>query len=113
MSRTVTAVVLSLLMPGLGQLYNREKGLGWAVIGVTTVLILVPSVWLVRQAAPFLQSADPLEIQTLMAKVVLENKHMLNLISFSFLGLWAYSITQAYFKAKEISETGPDGETKI
>ena len=98
------AVILSFLMPGLGQVYNREVAKGWGIVGATLVLFLVPSVWLVRQAAPMVQTADPVQIQAVMTQIVTANKQLLNIFTFTFLGVWAYSITQAYFKAKEISE---------
>ena len=106
------AVVLSFLMPGLGQVYNRESAKGWGIVGLTLVLFLVPSVWLVRQAAPIVQTSDPAQIQAVMTRIVTENKHALNLFTFTFLGVWAYSITQAYFKAKEISDRESGGESE-
>ena len=107
MSRVAIAVILSFICPGLGQFYNREPSKGWTITGITLILIVLPTVWLIRQISPAVQTADPMEIQDLLVKIVLENKHFLNLITFSFLGLWAYSITQAYFKAKEILEKEP------
>ena len=73
------------------------------IIALTTLLFMVPSLWLMRRAAPMLKDMDPLELQSVMGRIVLENKHSLNLVTFSFLGIWAYAITQAYFKARESS----------
>ncbi len=113
MSRPVMAVILSLLCPGLGQIYNREHKRGWALIALTTALFMVPSFWLMRSVAPILQGGmDPLEVQAAMGKVVQENKHPLNLFTFAFMGVWAYSIVQAYFKAKEIADSAePSGDS--
>ncbi len=52
-------------------------------------------------------------VQEAAMNVIGQDKHTLNLISFAFLGLWAYAITQAYFKAKELSAAEhPSDETE-
>ncbi len=103
MSRMAMAVILSFLCPGLGQIYNKEHGKGWLIIALMTVIFIVPSVWLMQSITPLTEGIDPLEIQSVMGKAVMENKHTLNMFTFAFLGLWAYSIVQAYFKAQEIA----------
>jgi TM2 domain-containing membrane protein YozV len=113
LSRVVMAVVLSFLCPGLGQIYNREHRKGWIIIILMMFVIIVPSFWLMQSVGPSLEGMDQLEIQSAMGKVVTDNRHTLNMVTFGFLGLWAYSITQAYFRAKEISRNeapAPDGE---
>ena len=109
MARTVTAVILSFLCPGLGQYYNRDYRKGSVILVLTTLLVLLPSIWIVRKVAPLVP--DPKKgtisqetIQSAAVQVILENRHLLNVISLVFLGIWAYAITQAYFKAREISE---------
>ena len=103
MKRAIIASVLSFLGPGLGQIYNREHKKGWIFIGSSVVLFFLPSLWIMRSVGPVAMNADPLEIQAAVGSAALQHKHTLNIITFVFLGLWAYSITQAYFKGREIS----------
>ena len=110
MTRIVTVVVLSFLCPGMGQYYNKDYKKGSLILVLTTLMVLLPAVWIVRATAPLLPDAasqgeiSPEMIQSAATKVISENRHTLNLISFVFLGLWAYAITEAYFKAKELME---------
>ena len=109
MKRIVTVILLSLIGPGLGQMYNRDYKKGIALIVLSTALFLLPTIWLLRKIAPFLpdpkkEPIDMEKIQLIVLHVIGNDRHILNLITFIFLGLWAYAITQAYFKAKEINE---------
>jgi Na+/melibiose symporter-like transporter len=115
LNRIIAAVLLSFLCPGLGQYYNRQRRKGSVIVVLTTLMILLPSIWIVRNVRSMLpdpkEGISPEAVQFIAARIVTENKHLLNLVSFSFLGVWAYAITQAYFKAKEISEIDkPKGE---
>ena len=115
MKRPFIAALLSLLGPGLGQLYNKEYKQGAFLLAITTILFIVPSVWLVQRVLPLLpdpaqQLISPEDIQTAVAKAAGANRHYLSLVSFMFMALWAYSITQAYFKGKEIEEKAAKGE---
>ena len=104
MKKAIIASVLSFLGPGLGQIYNREHKKGWVLVGAAAVLFLLPSIWIMRSVGPVPDGTDRLEIQTAVQQAALQHKHMLNVVTFVFLGLWAYSITQAYFKARELAE---------
>lgn len=111
MKRIVTAILLSLLGPGLGQIYNKEYKKGILLLLVSTAFFLLPLFWLVSKVTP--QLPDPKQqtitqemVQAAAMKVIGDDRHVLNLISFAFLGIWAYAITQAYFKAKELN--GPE-----
>ena len=116
MARIAAAVILSFLCPGLGQYYNRDYRKGSVILVLTSLLVLLPSIWIVRKVAPLVpdikkEAAGQEMIQAAAVQVIAENRHLLNFISFVFLGIWAYAITQAYFKAKEISESEkPKGE---
>ncbi len=109
MTRIVIAVLLSFFFPGCGQYYNRDFKKGNIILVLTTLLFVLPSIWIVREIAPRLPNptievVSPEKVQEIALDVVGRHRHVLNLISFSFLGIWAYAITQAYFKAKEQSE---------
>ena len=109
MKRIIIAVLLSLFGPGLGQLYNKDYKKGIILLVVSSLLIFVPVLWLYLKVVPELQGLDPStltpqRVQELTNNAVGNNKHILNLITFMFLGLWAYTITQAYFGAKEIND---------
>jgi len=109
MKRIIIAVLLSLLGPGLGQFYNRDFKKGIILLILSSSLIFFPAIWLYLKVAPQLRELQAEEVtqqmvQSIMTEAVGSDKHILNLISFLFLGLWAYTITQAYFKAREINE---------
>lgn len=109
MKRILIAVGLSFLGPGLGQIYNKDYKKGVLLLALSTALFLLPLLWMMAKVAPLLPSptSGPIQqsqIQEVVMAVIQRDKHTLNLISFAFLGLWAYAITQAYFRAREISE---------
>ena len=109
MTRIVTAVVLSFLFPGFGQYYNRDYRKGSVVLIFTTLIVLLPLIWIFREAA-LLMPADltPENAREVMTRcveqVVTRNSHALKLITFLYVGVWAYAITESYFKAKETSD---------
>ena len=107
MKKALIASLLSLLGPGLGQIYNREHKKGWLLIVAAAILFIVPTVWIMKGVGPIDPASDPLEVQALVLASAAQHKHTLNLITFVFLGLWAYSITQAYFKARELTTNEP------
>ena len=107
MKKALIASLLSFLGPGLGQIYNHEHKKGWILIFLAAVLFLVPSIWIIKSVGPIPEGTDILEIQAAVTRAALEQKHTLNIVTFVFLGLWAYAITQAYFKAKESAEEEP------
>jgi len=111
MKKAIIASVLSLLGPGLGQIYNREHKKGWILIGLSVVLFFLPSFWIMKSVGPVAQNSDLLEIQAAVGRAALEHKHMLNILTFVFLGLWAYAITQAYFKGRELAVLEPTAKT--
>ena len=113
MKKALIASILSFVGPGLGQIYNREHKKGWALIGAAAVLFFLPSIWIMRSVGPVTQGTDRLEIQQAVQNAALQHKHMLNIVTFVFLGLWAYSITQAYFKGREISALEPKAPEEL
>lgn len=109
MKRVITAVLLSFIGPGLGQIYNRDFRKGILLLFLSGALFLGPLLWLIAAVAPRLP--DPAQqtitqemVQAAAAEAIGPAKHFLNILSMAFLGVWAFSITQAYFRAKEISE---------
>lgn len=108
MKRIIFAVLLSLI-PGLGQVYNGERKRGALLFFISGMFLFAPVLWLILRISPNLpnpkeQPLTPQMIQLEAEKIIRENSHILNLMSFAFLGVWAYAITQAYFKAKELSD---------
>lgn len=109
MKRIVVSVLLSFLGPGLGQIYNKDYKKGTVLLALSFALFILPTIWLIKKVAPFLPdpSKGPVSqemIQNIILQAIGNDRHILNLVSFLFLGVWAYAISQAYFKAKEINE---------
>lgn len=115
MTRIIIAILLSFFGPGLGQIYNREYKKGIVILIIATLMVLLPALWMVISLMPSLpdpgdEAALQEMIQTSAVRLMKENRHILNFISFSFLGLWAYAITQSYFKAKEMGGEKDDSK---
>ncbi len=75
---------------------------------LSSTLFFLPLVWIlthIRSQIPNLKSGvvPPELVQSVAMEIIMRDKHLFNLISFTFLGVWAYAITQAYFKAKEMT----------
>lgn len=110
--RMVIAILLSLLGPGLGQIYNREYRKGILLLVFTSLLFLLPFFWLIKKIAPFLPdttnvTVQPEMFQSIAEQVIKKDPYSFKLIVVPFLlffGLWAYAIVQSFFKAQEISE---------
>lgn len=115
MIRIIIAILLSFIGPGLGQFYNRDYKKGTLLLILSSALFLLPLIWLMLKVSPQLpnpkdQALSQEAIQNIVLQTVKGDMHTLNLISFAFLGIWAYAITQAYFKAKEINEKEKSNE---
>lgn len=104
------AAVLSFLMPGLGQIYNKEIGKGWGIVALTLLVMVGTALWITPQIVARVPtvggvpSADRAVVQTIAAEVANEKRHVLFFVTYASIGIWAFSITQAYFKAKEIAD---------
>jgi TM2 domain-containing membrane protein YozV len=81
----ILAAVLSLFIPGLGQIYNGDliKGLAFIVIGIILALL-----------------AFVLVIPAMMASALLV---LVLLLSIPYLVFWAYNIYDAYTTADKIN----------
>lgn len=109
MKKIVLAIFLSFVGPGLGQIYNKEHRKGVLLLLCSSVLFFLPLIWImyhIRLALPNLKSGTvpPEMVSSVAMEIIKRDKHLFNLISFTFLGVWAYAITQAYFKAKELGD---------
>ena len=111
MRKIVIAVLLSLFGPGLGQLYNKEFKKGIWLLVISTVLFVLPLAYLTVKIGPMVPdnpaAINPEKIQAVMMDTISKNRDLFNVVSFLFLGVWAYSISQAYFKAKEEYDNEP------
>ncbi len=106
MKRIIIAILLSFIGPGLGQIYNKERKKGILLLLASSILFFLPLLWILTQiqsALPNMKTGTvpPEMVQSVAMEIITRDKHLFNLISFTFLGVWAYAITQAYFKAKE------------
>lgn len=115
MKRIVAAVLLSFLGPGLGQFYNRDHKKGTIILVLSIILFFAYIGMLFVKVIPHLpaeqmNSITPEMVQSAVTLVKQKDRHVLSLVFFAFLGLWAYAISEAYFKAKEMSanEESPD-----
>ena len=91
----------------MGQIYNKDYAKGWTIMGLSTVVIIGLAVWFSKLVMARTQSTDPFELQAVVTAVMNENGHTISLCIYGLIALSAYAITQAYFKAKEISEKEP------
>lgn len=109
MKRIVVAVLLSFVGPGLGQIYNRDYKKGTIILVFSLVIFLIYMALLYIKVVPLLpdprvEIITPEMVKTVVLSVKEKDRYLLSLTFFAFLGLWAYAISQSYFKAKEINE---------
>lgn len=109
MKKIVVAVLLSFVGPGLGQIYNRDYKKGTIILAATLLIFLIYLALLYVKVVPLLpdprtQIITPELVKNAVLSIKEKDRHLLSLAFFAFLGLWAYAISESYFKAKEIHE---------
>jgi hypothetical protein len=97
-------VVLSLLLgPGVGQLYNKEYKKGGYLIALSLFVVIAAVVWFQKAAQPYLPSELPADTDAVrkMFESVIQNViagHGRTLLTYQYilLGIWIYSVIDAY-----------------
>jgi hypothetical protein len=97
-------VLLSLFLgPGVGQLYNREYKKGSYLIGLSLFVVIAAVVWFQKAAQPYLPSELPTETEAVrkMFESIIQNViagHGRTLLTYQYilLGVWVYSVVDAY-----------------
>ena len=104
----IYAVLLSILGPGMGQLYNREFKKGIFLIVLSTFLFIAFSGWLARAAMPYYmpmggEMPDMAALaaigKDIEARVTKDYPHTLDIYELMITGLWIYGIVDAYLGA--------------
>lgn len=108
MKRSVLAPICSaFIIPGAGQVINRQLGKGLALIGATTVIILVLVVKIIMDLSNVM-SRIPLDKigGDEMAPLIIEGmrgRNMTTLLIIVLIGfaLWVYGIVDAYINGRK------------
>jgi TM2 domain-containing membrane protein YozV len=106
MAEILIPVLLSLLLgPGVGQLYNREYRKGGYLIALSLIVLIAAFFWFWKAVRPDLPpdlaEMDPMAINTVMResanRVVQLRGKTISIYYFILIGLWVYSVVDAYF----------------
>jgi len=118
MSVWIAVLLSALLGPGMGQLYNRDyKKAVWLIV-VSLIVFLAAMQWLRGVLTPFipldLATADPLALKPMIEngihEVMKTKGHIFYAYQVLLLGLWLYSVIDAYRVAKK-QKSIPQGGT--
>ena len=102
-------VILTVVMgPGMGQIYNKEYKKGAYLIVVSLVVLLSAVYWLKNIIIPYLPTDITTEDPTQLTLMIQNNAHKATMdhagifltYQLLLLGLWVYSIVDAYLGAK-------------
>jgi TM2 domain-containing membrane protein YozV len=104
LSRKLTAAALSgLVCPGAGQLYNRQRVKGAALIAATLGLVAAMTYGAadaVFQAVSVMPPDEVLnDLYGLARRILEENARLFRATGWALLAVWVYGIVDAYLKA--------------
>lgn len=105
MKEVLFPVLLSaLVIPGAGQLYNKEKAKGWVLMLLTAAVTLsfffglTAAVARVLPATPSILSTE--EIKAIVTRVMTEHETFVSSFGWLTTGIWVYSVLDAYWGAR-------------
>ena len=113
MRRALYTPLLSLLMPGLGQLFNRQLGKGALLVMATTVLFLVTLgifFYQFNQAVLFLSQNPPAgdQIAALRQRLLAQGTGWLVAAGLVYLGLVGFAVVDAWRAGHRLDRAGEE-----
>jgi hypothetical protein len=109
MKRTLTAPILSALMPGVGQIINRQfpkAGLFIAGFSILFMALFFKVLYDLNQAMMSLNwellEKDPHRLQTITQALGRRSKTVLLILLFLLVGFWAYNVWDAFSQARKL-----------
>lgn len=116
MRRAVVAPLLSVLLPGLGQLVNRQAGKGAALVAVSGLMALVGvglAMFKLNKAMMKIMDLPPNEqtLDALSRAMWQEGVGYLAVLGCLFLAMLAFSILDAYKVGKRLDAVGQPEES--
>lgn len=104
-----------LVIPGLGQILNRQNAKGLIILAVVFVLFLclvVNLVLVIRSLVPL--SGDLVyQAEPLLDRLERENLSFFIFIFLAFTAVWVYSVVDAFWIGLKIERSGKDGPHEI
>ena len=98
------------IIPGLGQILNREVKKGLLLLGGVFLLLIVGIIKMVQLVKAILEPGN-LETRSpdeIMARIRMEDPSLLWVILAVFVALWLYSVIDAFLKGRKIDRTEED-----
>ncbi len=113
MRRALYTPLLSLFMPGLGQLFNRQLGKGALLVMVTTVLFLVTLglfFYQFNQAVMYLTQNPPPgdQVAALRQRLLSQGTGWLLAIGLIYLGLVSFAVLDAWRAGRRLDQGGEE-----
>ena len=113
MKRTLTAPILSALMPGVGQIINRQfpkAGLFIAGFSIFFVALFFKVLYDLNQVMLSLDwellERDPHRFQTITQALGQRSKTVLLILLILLVGFWAYNVWDAFSQARKSEREG-------
>jgi H+/Cl- antiporter ClcA len=113
MRRTLTAPLLSALMPGVGQIINRQfpkAGLFIAGFSILFMALFFKILYDLNQVMRSLNwellEKDPHRLQTITQALGRRNKTVLLILLILLVGFWAYNVWDAFSQAGKSGRAG-------
>ncbi|MFO7783946.1 MAG: hypothetical protein ACQET7_00060 [Thermodesulfobacteriota bacterium] len=113
MKKYISAPLCSaLVIPGLGQLLNRDMKKGLILLGTVFILINLAGVklYLIVDAAISEAATQGLSGATLVQQVRSSDFTLIRVLAGLFLLTWAYAVGDAFIKGRKIESAREDGE---
>lgn len=95
------------IIPGLGQVLNREVKKGLLLLGGVFLLFIIGIIKMVQLIRAILQpgSMEKLNPDEIMARIRAEDPTLLWVILAVFAALWLYAVIDAFLKGRQIDMT--------
>jgi hypothetical protein len=113
MKRTLTAPILSALMPGVGQIINRQfpkAGLFIAGFSIFFMALFFKVLYDLNQVMTSLNwellEKDPHRLQTITLTLGRRSKTVLLILLILLVGFWAYNVWDAFSQARKTERAG-------
>jgi len=113
MKRTLTAPLLSALLPGVGQIINRQfpkAGLFIAGFSILFMALFFKVLYDLNQVMMSLNwellEKDPYRLQTITRALGQRSKMVLLILVLFLIGFWAYNVWDAFSQARKSEREG-------
>ena len=104
------------VIPGAGQLYNREKVKGWILIGLTVLVVVSAFIGVMAALLAIIPPGTVVtqeQTQALMNRLMVEKGTYFSSFSYLILAIWGYGILDAFLGARDRLLKSGDPSTEL